>query len=121
MRKPWEIWDIIAKLASTRNTLDDAIQLMNQFAEQQQSPQKQGGQKEATPTPSSAVQANDSGGLLDIRAAAAYLCLSPSYLRKHYRKNIPYIVLGSGMKNLRVRFRRCDLDVWILKHRVGQK
>jgi hypothetical protein len=121
MRKPWEIWDIIAKLASTRNTLDDAIQLMNQLAEQQQNPQKQLAEDEAPQPPIGAMPSSDSGALLDMKSAAKYLGMSPNFVRRIYRENIPYIILGTGMKKLRIRFRRCDLDVWILKHRVGQK
>lgn len=121
MRKPWEILEIVGKLMAARNTLDDAIQLMNQFAEQQQSPQKQSGKEEAAQQLAiPAVRSDDSGALLDMKAAAAYLGVSPSFVKNIYRKSIPYVLLGTGMKKLRIRFRRCDLDVWILKHRVGR-
>jgi transposase len=81
MRKPWEIWDMLGKLRAARNTLDDIIQLMSELAEQQQSSQKQSGKEEAAQPAILATRSDDSGGLLDIKAAAAYLGVSPSFVR----------------------------------------
>lgn len=115
----YEFRDVISKLKLAQNGIEDALQLMQSLVERPAA-QKENRQKEAPQPPSSAV-INDSGGLLDIKAAAKYLGMSPNFVRRIYRNNIPYIILGTGEKRLSIRFRRCDLDVWILKHRIGQK
>lgn len=115
----YQYLEVISKLKAAQSGIEDALQLVQSLAERSIA-QKHRGQKEAPEPPSLAVQSNDAGALLDTKAAAAYLGVAPSFVKCNYRKNIPCILIGSGEKRLRVRFRRCDLDVWIQKHRVGR-
>ncbi len=54
-------------------------------------------------------------GLLDYKAAAEYLGLSPLTLRRYVsRRLLPFLKLGPSA----VRFTRDDLDLWLQSQRV---
>lgn len=54
--------------------------------------------------------------LLDVRQAAEYLSMSVKWVYRSYR-SLPHIRIGAG-QNMRIKFRRCDLDAWVRQHRV---
>ena len=54
--------------------------------------------------------------LLTVKEAAAYLGMSAKWVYRNYRRLTP-ILIGDGPKP-RIRFRRCDLDAWIRRHRI---
>jgi predicted DNA-binding transcriptional regulator AlpA len=54
--------------------------------------------------------------LFDVPQAAKYLGLSAKWVYRNYRRLTP-ILIGDGDKP-RIRFRRCDLDAWVRKHRI---
>lgn len=68
-----------------------------------ESPSAQGGDASAQP-------------LLSVEQAAAYLGMSAKWVYRNYRRLTP-ILIGDGPRP-RIRFRRCDLDAWISRHRI---
>jgi hypothetical protein len=70
------------------------------------------------PKASSTVPCPDpcSEPLFDIPQAARYLSMSPKWLYRNYRR-LPHVLIGDGAKP-RIRFRRCDLDGWVRRHRI---
>jgi predicted DNA-binding transcriptional regulator AlpA len=54
--------------------------------------------------------------LLDVSEAAKYLGLSAKWVYRNHRRLTP-ILIGDGKKP-RIRFRRCDLDAWVRRHRI---
>jgi len=54
--------------------------------------------------------------LLTVEQAAAYLGMSAKWVYRNYKRLTP-ILIGDGPKP-RIRFRRCDLDAWIARHRI---
>lgn len=54
--------------------------------------------------------------LLSVEQAAAYLGMSAKWVYRNYRHLTP-ILIGDGPKP-RIRFRRCDLDAWVRRHRI---
>jgi hypothetical protein len=57
-----------------------------------------------------------SAPLLDVERAAEYLSMSQKWLYRDYSR-LPHILIGDGKKP-RIRFRRCDLDGWVKRHRI---
>lgn len=54
--------------------------------------------------------------LFDVEQAAEYLNMSAKWVYRNY-KNIPHVPIGGGKKP-RIKFRRCDLDVWVRRRRI---
>ncbi len=54
--------------------------------------------------------------LLDVPQAAQYLAMSAKWLYRNYHR-LPHIAIGDGKKP-RIRFRRCDIDAWVRRHRI---
>ena len=54
--------------------------------------------------------------LLDVEQAAKHLGMSAKWLYRNYRR-LPHVLMGDGKKP-RIRFRRCDLDAWVARHRM---
>jgi len=73
---------------------------------------------ESTTYESPSAQGEQSGAqpLLTVEQAAAYLGMSAKWVYRNYRRLTP-ILIGDGPKP-RIRFRRCDLDAWIARHRI---
>ena len=54
--------------------------------------------------------------LFDVEQAAEYLSMSAKWIYRNYT-TLPHILIGAGPKP-RIKFRRCDLDAWIRRHRI---
>jgi len=54
--------------------------------------------------------------LLSVEQAAAYLGMSSKWVYRNYKRLTP-VLIGDGPKP-RIRFRRCDLDAWVRRHRI---
>jgi predicted DNA-binding transcriptional regulator AlpA len=54
--------------------------------------------------------------LLTVEQAAAYLGMSAKWVYRNYRRLTP-VLIGDGPRP-RIRFRRCDLDAWVSRHRI---
>lgn len=54
--------------------------------------------------------------LFDVEQAAQYLDMSAKWVYRNYR-SLPHILIGGGKKP-RIKFRRCDLDAWVRRHRI---
>jgi hypothetical protein len=54
--------------------------------------------------------------LFSMEDAAKYLGMSTKWMYRNY-KTLAHILIGSGPKP-RIKFRRCDLDAWVRRHRI---
>ena len=54
--------------------------------------------------------------LFSMEDAAKYLGMSTKWMYRNY-KMLAHIPIGSGPKP-RIKFRRCDLDAWVQRHRI---
>jgi predicted DNA-binding transcriptional regulator AlpA len=54
--------------------------------------------------------------LFSMEDAAKYLGMSTKWMYRNY-KMLAHILIGSGSKP-RIKFRRCDLDAWVRRHRI---
>ena len=54
---------------------------------------------------------------LDVEAAASYINMSAKWIYKHL-DSVPHLRIGDGYKP-RIRFRRRDLDHWLLRAQHG--
>jgi len=54
--------------------------------------------------------------LFGMEDAAKYLGMSTKWMYRNY-KMLAHILIGSGAKP-RIKFRRCDLDAWVRRHRI---
>jgi hypothetical protein len=54
--------------------------------------------------------------LFGVQEAAEYLGMSAKWVYRSY-KTLPHVLIGSGSKP-RIKFRRCDLDAWVRRHRI---
>lgn len=54
--------------------------------------------------------------LLSVKQAAEYLNMSAKWVYRNY-KSLPHVPIGGGEKP-RIKFRRCDLDAWVKRHRI---
>jgi hypothetical protein len=54
--------------------------------------------------------------LFSMEEAAKYLGMSTKWMYRNY-KTLAHILIGSGPKP-RIKFRRCDLDGWVRRHRI---
>jgi predicted DNA-binding transcriptional regulator AlpA len=68
-------------------------------------------------SPSGNVESSQcSEPLLGMEDAAKYLGMSTKWMYRNY-KTLAHILIGSGPKP-RIKFRRCDLDAWVRRHRI---
>jgi len=54
--------------------------------------------------------------LFGMEDAAKYVGMSTKWMYRNY-KMLAHILIGSGAKP-RIKFRRCDLDAWVRRHRI---
>jgi predicted DNA-binding transcriptional regulator AlpA len=54
--------------------------------------------------------------LFGVEEAAKYLGMSAKWIYRSY-KALAHVLIGSGPKP-RIKFRRCDVDAWVRKHRI---
>ena len=66
--------------------------------------------------PSNVESPSCSEPLFSMEDAAKYLGMSTKWMYRNY-KMLAHIPIGSGPKP-RIKFRRCDLDAWVRKHRI---
>ena len=67
--------------------------------------------------PSGNVEPSDcSEPLFSMEAAAKYLGMGTKWMYRNY-KTLAHILIGAGPKP-RIKFRRCDLDAWVRRHRI---
>ena len=71
---------------------------------------------DSLPSSPSSGSASCSEPLFDVAAAANYLGMSAKWVYRNYRRLTP-ILIGGGPKP-RIKFRRCDLDEWVRRHRI---
>ena len=70
------------------------------------------------PVPGSTGNSRETGRepLFSMEDAAKYLGMSTKWMYRNY-KTLAHIPIGSGPKP-RIKFRRCDLDAWVRRHRI---
>jgi hypothetical protein len=66
--------------------------------------------------PSNVESSSCSEPLFSMEDAARYLGMSTKWMYRNY-KTLAHIPIGSGPKP-RIKFRRCDLDAWVRRHRI---
>jgi hypothetical protein len=66
--------------------------------------------------PSDVESSSCSEPLFSMEDAATYLGMSTKWMYRNY-KMLAHIMIGSGSKP-RIKFRRCDLDAWVRRHRI---
>ncbi len=66
--------------------------------------------------PSDVESSSCSEPLFSMEDAAKYLGMSTKWMYRNY-KMLAHIPIGSGPKP-RIKFRRCDLDAWVRRHRI---
>jgi predicted DNA-binding transcriptional regulator AlpA len=66
--------------------------------------------------PSNVESSSCSEPLFSMEDAAKYLGMSTKWMYRNY-KSLAHIPIGSGPKP-RIKFRRCDLDAWVKRHRI---